>query len=139
LPDQDDERLRLRAADAIALLGHPLFTATGPDIGQPRWVASGHHPGSLVGNLKLIFNASDEASVSVTTGNEIIWGRDSSEFAVTRPVELMIDDSLQRFDAGVTEDGEIVIQTFVDGRRLEVELRGMEPDQVRIVRIAEVG
>jgi hypothetical protein len=43
----------------------------------------------------------------------------------------MFDDSLQRFDAG-NEDGEIIIQTFVDGRRLEVELRGMEPDKCEL-------
>jgi hypothetical protein len=74
----------------------------------------------------------------VTTGNELTWGRDS-EFATTRTVELMIDDSLRRLDAGVTEDSEIIIQTHFDGRRLEIELHGIEPDRVQIVRIAEAG
>jgi hypothetical protein len=138
LPNSDDEQLRLRTAEAIAELGHPLFAATGPDIGQPRWVAFGHHPGTPVGNLKLIFNAPDGASVSVTTSTELIWGRDD-EFAATRTVELVIDDVLQRLEAGVTEDGEIIIQTHSDGRRLEIELLGIEPDRVQIVRITEVG
>jgi hypothetical protein len=95
----------------------------------------GHHPGTSVGNIKLIFHAPDGASISVTSGNELIWGRDS-EFDTTRTVELMIDESLQRLEAGITEDGEIIIQTHVDGRRLEIEFHGMEPDQVQIVRIA---
>jgi hypothetical protein len=138
LPDSDDEQLRLRAAEAIAELGHPLFTATGPDIGRPRWVAFGHHPGAPVGHLKLIFNAPDGASVSVTTATELAWGRED-EFTATRTVELMIDDSLRRLDAGVTENGEIIIQTHFDGRRLEIELLGIEPDRVQIVRIAEAG
>ena len=138
MPDSDDEQFRLRTAEAIVELGHPLFTAIGPDIGQPRWVAFGHHPGTPVGHLKLIFNAPDGASVSVTTATELAWGRDD-EFAATRTVELMIDDSLQRHDAGVTEDGEIIIQTHFDGRRLEIELLGIQPDRVQIVRIAEAG
>ena len=74
----------------------------------------------------------------MTTGNELIWGRDS-EFATTRTVELMIDDSPQWLDAGVTEDGEIIIQTYLDGRRLEIEFDGIEPSQIQIVRIAEFG
>jgi hypothetical protein len=138
LPDSDDGQLRLRVAEAINALGHPLFTATGPDIGQPRWVAFGHHPGTPVGHLKLSFNAPDGASVSVTTATEPMWGRDD-EFVTNRSVELLIDDSLQRLDAGVTEDGEIIIQTHFAGRRLEIELLGIEPGRVQIVRIAEAG
>lgn len=138
MTDSDHERLRDRAADAIALLGYPLFTAIGPGIDQPRWVAFGHHPGTTVGNLKLIFNVSGGGSVSVTTGNEITWGRET-EFASIQRVELSIDGSLQSFDAGLTQDGEIIIQTFFDGRRLEVEFVGIEPEQVQIVRIPEPG
>ncbi len=105
---------------------------------QPRWVAFGHHPGTTVGNLKLIFNVSGGGSVSVSTGNEITWGREA-DFASIQRVELSIDGSLQSFDAGLTQDGEIIIQTFFDGRRLEVEFVGIELEQVQIVRIPEPG
>jgi hypothetical protein len=49
----------------------------------------------------------------------------------------MIDDTLCRLDAGVDEEGELIIQTQLSGRWLEIDLSGIDPAQVQIVRIVQ--
>jgi hypothetical protein len=51
----------------------------------------------------------------------------------------MIDDPLHRLDAGVTEDGEIIIQTHFDGRRLENELLEIKPAESRLYVLPKPG
>ena len=107
----------------------------GEGIGSPKWVALGHHTGTQTGEVKLILNGPAGASVSVTTGNQPSVSR-ADEFASVRSVELMIEDVPCRLNVGVDDQGGIIIQTQVDGRWLEVELRGIEPSKIQIVRIA---
>lgn len=138
MPDLDDEATNLRVAKAIELLGHPLFTATGEGIGPPKWVALGHHIGTHTGEVKLILHAPDGTGVSVTTGNEPSSDR-TNEFTSSRTVELLIEETPYRLQADVDDEGGLIIQTQVSGRWLEIELRGIEPSEVQIVRIAEAG
>jgi hypothetical protein len=65
------------------------------------------------------------------------WLDRSTEYTHIRMIELMVLDSMCTLGAGVDEEGGLVVQTQVSGRWLEIELKGIEPDQVQIVRIAE--
>lgn len=49
----------------------------------------------------------------------------------------MIDDTLCHLVAGVDEEGGLIIQSQASGRWLEIDLSGIDPAQVQIVRIAQ--
>src|SRR6266852_4048810 len=77
--------------------------------GHRNGVALGHHPGTRTGEVKLILTAPDGAGVSVTTANQPSPDR-TSEFTSIRSVELMIDETPCHLEAGVDDQGRIIIQ-----------------------------
>ena len=137
LPDLYDEATSVRVAKALDFLGHPLFTATGTGIGPPQLVTVGHHLGAQTGVVKLLLSVPDGVTVDISTGTEP-WLDRSTEYTHIRAIELMILDSMRTLEAGVDEEGGLVVQTQVSGRWLEIELKGIEPNQVQIVRIAQL-
>jgi hypothetical protein len=72
----------------------------------------------------------------VTTGDQPSVSR-ADEYLSVRPVDLMIDDTLCHLVAGVDEEGGLIIQSQASGRWLEIDLSGIDPAQVQIVRIAQ--
>ena len=74
LPDLQDEATNVRVARALDFLGHPLYTATGADIGPPEWVTVGHRSGAQTGVVKLLLSVPDGVTVDISTGTRTMVG-----------------------------------------------------------------